>query len=132
MQAVNNTPNHFQDNRVEWLLEDPTRTHLAAYRQAGVVAFLFGRALPGTTCACDAAGDGITNPPPIDGNTRPSLSAADDGGFFQQQAMAYYAGGAMPLPVEATGEAPDITVDLRVAESVLRPGEVLRSRARIS
>ncbi|MDE3097711.1 MAG: hypothetical protein KGK07_17125, partial [Chloroflexota bacterium] len=58
---------------------------------------LFGRGADGATCACDAAGDGITNPAPINGNTGVSLSADDDGGFFRQKAAAYYAAGAMPL-----------------------------------
>jgi hypothetical protein len=63
-----------------------------------VVAFLFGGGAAGTTCACDAAKDGVTNPPPIDGNTRPSLSADDDGGFFRAKARAYYRRGALRLP----------------------------------
>jgi hypothetical protein len=97
MRAVNDTWGHYQDNRVEWLLDDPTRTHLDAYRRAGVVAFLFGPGAPGTTCACDATGDGVTNPVPINGNVGLSLSAADDGGFFRWKASDYYAPGAMPL-----------------------------------
>jgi hypothetical protein len=97
MRAVNNTWQHFQDNRVEWFLDDPGRAHLAEYVQAGVVAFLFGRGADGNTCACDAGGDGVTNPWPINGNTRASLSADDDGGFFRERAAAYYAAGAMPL-----------------------------------
>jgi len=31
---------HYQDNRVEWLLDDPSRAHLNEYLQAGVIAFL--------------------------------------------------------------------------------------------
>ena len=48
MLAENNTTGHYQDNRPEWLLNEPARSHLAAYRDAGVVAFLFGggRAAP--------------------------------------------------------------------------------------
>jgi len=42
-------------------------------------------------------GDGLTNPAPINGNTLVSLSADDDGGFFDQKAGAYYSAGAMPL-----------------------------------
>ena len=98
MRAMNNTWDHYQDNRVEWLLDDATRQHLQAYVDAGVVAFLFGRGADGATCACDAAGDGVTNPGPINGNNGTSVSADDDGGFFRQKAAAYYAGGAIPLP----------------------------------
>ena len=67
MRAMDNTRGHYQDNRVQTLL-DPSRTELRRYRDAGIVALLFGHAVPGATCACDATGDGVTNPAPIDGN----------------------------------------------------------------
>ena len=98
MRAENNTWDHYQDNKVQWLLDDSTRAHLQAYVAAGVVAFLFGRGADGTSCACDAAGDGVTNPAPINGNNSVSLSADDDGGFFHEMASAYYQTGAIPLP----------------------------------
>ena len=98
MQAMNNTWNHYQDNKVEWLLDEPARSHLDAYAKAGVIALLFGRGADGATCPCDANGDGVTNPAPINGNTRASLSADDDGGFFKDRANAYLRSGAMPLP----------------------------------
>jgi len=98
MRAVNNTWNHYQDNRVEWLLDEPARTHLAEYVDAGVIGFLFGRGTDGATCACDANQDGVTNPAAINGNTTPSYTAEDDGGFFHNRAAAYYASGAMALP----------------------------------
>lgn len=96
MRAENNTWNHYQDNRVQWLLGgDSGRSHLRAYAKAGVVAFLFGRGADGPTCACDAAGDGITNPAPINGNTQRSYSADDDGGYFRKRAKAYYKRGPL-------------------------------------
>ena len=98
MRAQNNTPGHYQDNRVEWLLDDPGRAHLGEYVDAGVVAFLFGGGAGGVTCPCDQVGDGLTDPPPINGNDRPSLSADDDGGYFTERAAAYYADGSLPLP----------------------------------
>jgi hypothetical protein len=98
MRAMDNTWDHYQDNKVEWLFDDPGRATLSAYARAGVIAFLFGRGADGATCACDAARDGITNPAPIGGNTRGSLSADDDGGYFAERAASYYASGAMPLP----------------------------------
>jgi hypothetical protein len=98
MRAMNNTWDHFQDNRVEWLLDDASRSHLRAYARAGVVALLFGRGADGATCACDAARDGVTNPAPIGANARVSLSADDDGGFFADRAGAYYRRGALGLP----------------------------------
>jgi hypothetical protein len=99
MRALDNTWNHFQDNRVEWLLDDGlSRAHLRAYARAGVIAFLFGRGADGATCACDAAKDGVTNPEPVNGNARASLSADDDGGYFEERSRAYYREGALPLP----------------------------------
>ena len=98
MRAMDNTWDHYQDNRVEWFLDDPSRAHLKAFADAGVIALLFGRGADGATCACDAAHDGVTDPPPIDGNNGGSLNADDDGGFFRQKAAAYYAAGAMRLP----------------------------------
>ena len=98
MAAMNDTWGHYQDNRVQWLLGTGARAHLKAYVNAGYVGFLFGGGADGTTCACDAQHDGITNPAPIGGNTRPSLSADDDGGYFRAQVKAYYRAGALKLP----------------------------------
>jgi hypothetical protein len=98
MRAMNNTWNHYQDNRVEWFLDEPARTHLRDYANAGVIALMFGRGADGTTCACDANNDGVTNPAPINGNTGDSLNADDDGGFFRQKSGQYYTTGAYPLP----------------------------------
>ncbi len=97
MLAENNTWDHFQDTHVEYFLDDPSRQNIASYIQSGVVAILFGRGADGTTCNCDAAKDGITNPPAINGNSGTSLSADDDGGFFDQQLGIYYAQGAVSL-----------------------------------
>ncbi len=105
MTAQNNTWNHYQDNHVEWFLDNPGRAHLQAYLDAGVIALLFGRGADGTTCNCDANNDGITNPAPINGNTRQSISADDDGGFFREKARQYYTAGAMTLP-SGTGTPP--------------------------
>ena len=133
MRAGNNTWGHYQDNRPEWLLDEPACTHLAAYRDAGVVAFLFGGGASGVTCACDGLSppDGITNPSPINGNAvvsqagapgsapvfmagaSPTLTtpyaADDDGGFFRWKAWQYYQTGAMALPGAGTPEQPAIT-----------------------
>ena len=109
MRALDNTWDHYQDNHVEWLLDDPGRGHLTDYANTGVVAVIFGRGADGATCACDAANDGITNPSPINGNTQTSLSADDDGGFFRAKAAAYYAAGALglgPVPSPTPTAAP--------------------------
>jgi hypothetical protein len=98
MRAENNSWNHYQDNRVQWLLGGSGRSHLRDYARAGVVAFLFGRGADGPTCACDAARDGVTNPAPINGNTRRSYSADDDGGYFRVQAKNYYRHKPLSIP----------------------------------
>ena len=135
MRAQNNTTGHYQDNRPEWLLDDPTRSHLAAYRDAGVVAFLFGGGASGTTCACNGQNDGVTNPSPINGNvlaselsaagstpvqvtrgTTPTLvtpyAADDDGGFFRWRAWQYYQDGPISLP--GTVAPPEAPTNLRI------------------
>ncbi|MDX6489944.1 MAG: hypothetical protein QOD43_189 [Gaiellaceae bacterium] len=86
MRAMNDTWGHFQDNHVQWALG--SRRHLRSLARAGVIALLFGGGADGTTCACDGRHDGVTNPAPINGNTRGSLSADDDGGYFRARARA--------------------------------------------
>ena len=88
---------------MQWLLGSGSRAHLRAYVAAGFVGFLFGRGADGATCACDAAGDGVTNPPPIDGDTQTSVSADDDGGYFKRQSAAYYRAGAVAPPSARAG-----------------------------
>jgi hypothetical protein len=121
MRALNNTTGHYQDNRPEWLLDEPARTHLTAYRDAGVVAFLFGGGAGGTTCACNGQNDGVTNPAAINGNSyvsvlgtaSPSFSAStlttpyaadDDGGFFRWKAWQYYQ--TLPITLSSPPSAP--------------------------
>ncbi len=134
MRAQNNTTGHYQDNRPEWLLDEPARTHLTAFRNAGVVAFLFGGGASGVTCTCDGQKDGVTNPSPINGNDLASEAAAagsapvqvmrgstptlvtpyaadDDGGFFRWKAWAYYQTGPMPL---STATPPSAPTNLRI------------------
>lgn len=97
LRSMDNTWNHFQDNRVEWLLGERGDEHRAAYAASGVIALLFGRGADGATDASDAAADGITNPPPIGANVTTARSADDDGGLFRQLAAAYYRQGALAL-----------------------------------
>jgi hypothetical protein len=136
MRAQNNTWGHYQDNRPEWLLDEPARTHLTAYRDAGVVAFLFGGGASGVSCACDAQGDGVSNPAPIGTNTNASelvaagtapsqvmrgttptlvspYAADDDGGFFRWKAWQYYQTGALSV---TTSSPPAPPTNLRVVQ----------------
>lgn len=70
----NNTPNHYQDNRVQWLLGPGSRARLRTYVDAGFAGFLFGA----------GAGDQTT--------------ADTDGGYFKSRARAYYKAGVLHLP----------------------------------
>ncbi|HEY6506405.1 MAG TPA: hypothetical protein VIY56_00245 [Vicinamibacterales bacterium] len=136
MRSQNNTNGHYQDNRPEWLLDESARTHLTAYRDAGVVAFFFGGGASGTTCACNARNDGVTNPAAINGNvlaseaapagsvpmqvtrgTTPTLvtpyASDDDGGFFRWRAWRYYQDGAMTL-TPGSGVQPSAPAGVRI------------------
>jgi hypothetical protein len=70
---LDNTPGHYRDNRVQWWLSDPADGHLAADRDAGVIALLFGGGAGGTT------------------------SIDTDGGYFVQRVKAYASGGELSL-----------------------------------
>jgi hypothetical protein len=98
MRAMDNTWNHYQDNRVQWLLDDPSGAHLDAYAAAGVIGLLFGRGADGATDIADSAEDGLTNPQPINGNVQTSYSADDDGGYFRMLAARYYGESVLALP----------------------------------
>ncbi len=97
MRATNDTWGHYADNRPEWFLSDITDGHLASWRDDGVTGLLFGGGASGTTCACDATGDGVTNPAASGTHTRASLSADDDGGYLRDRVAAYYAAGGLAL-----------------------------------
>ena len=96
-RTLDNSDGHYQDNRVEWLLGEESRKHLAAYADAGVIALLFGRGAHLQTSPADYAGDGVTNPEPINGNTAIATSTDDDGGYFRVMAAEYYAAGPLAL-----------------------------------
>lgn len=136
MRAQNNTDGHYQDNRTEWLFDEAARTHLATYRDAGVVAFLFGGGASGTTCACNGKNDGVTNPAAINGNTMASelapagtapsqvmrsgvptlvtpFAADDDGGYFKWRVHRYYQDGPMTF---SSGPLPSAPTNLRIVQ----------------
>jgi len=80
--VVNNTPFHYKDNKVQWLLGPGSAPHLRAFVRAGGVALLFGGGQTQDTDAGAASGDGHP----------------DDGGYFDVRARAYYGAGALALP----------------------------------
>jgi hypothetical protein len=48
---LDDTWQHYRDNRVQWWLDDPSREHLRAMRAAGVIGLLYGGGADGTTGA---------------------------------------------------------------------------------
>lgn len=83
-RAVDETPYHWSDSWVDWLIGDDRFSGLRALRDAGVIGVDFGVADGSDeTCPCDAAHDGVTN-----GSRRgmPSTSADDDGGYLAARA----------------------------------------------
>jgi hypothetical protein len=98
MRSENNTNYHYQDNREEyWLNNYPNNQAVADLAQAGVIGLLFGAGAGGPTQNYDAAGDGITNPAPINGNNRTATYSDDDGGLLRLNVGNYYRSGATPL-----------------------------------
>jgi hypothetical protein len=98
MAAMNNSNYHYQDNREQyWLQNYPNNQAISQLAQAGVIGLLFGAGNGGTTQNYDAAGDGVTNPGPINGNTRTSSYSDDDGGLLRMNVGNYYKSGATPL-----------------------------------
>jgi hypothetical protein len=98
MKTSNNTNFHYQDNREQyWLSNYPNNQAVSELVQAGVVGLLFGAGNGGTTQNYDAAGDGITNPAPINGNSRVSAYPDDDGGLLRLNVGNYYRSGGVPL-----------------------------------
>ncbi|HUF83066.1 MAG TPA: hypothetical protein VMQ81_00590 [Acidimicrobiia bacterium] len=95
--SVNNTDDHYQDNRAEYFFG-----HIGDLVNAGVVALLFGRGNDGSTAQTDDHNDGVTNPAAVcttDGRSdgqhtctsQVATVADDDGGYLRQAAARYYA-----------------------------------------
>lgn len=93
-RTMDNSPNHYQDNRVEYLF-----SHIDELQSSGIVGLLFGKTTPTATHPSDAAGDGVTNPAPMctrDGsssgeicNDHASVYPDDDGGYLRIVAKQY-------------------------------------------
>ena len=100
--AMNNTRGHYQDEKVEYLLEPANRDHLERYIQVGTIAALFGDGQGEQTHFADRENDGVNNPGPITGITgirtsRRATHTDDDGGYFRSLVQQYYQQGPVPL-----------------------------------
>jgi hypothetical protein len=103
-RTEDNTDGHWQDNRPEYFLNPATgREHLAEWANLGVIGILWGAGAEGQSRYYDAANDGITNPPPINGNDTVSVYPDDDGGYLRLQLSNYY---SLPLPLPGAGDGP--------------------------
>jgi hypothetical protein len=91
MLSCNNTQGHYQDNRVQYFLDAAYgQRNISDWAKSGVIGLLFGRGDGNTTTNTDDRGDGITNPPAINGNTGRAIYSDDDGGYFRLRAAAYF------------------------------------------
>jgi hypothetical protein len=96
-RAIDDTPYHWRDSWVQWLIGTDTFAGLRALRDAGAIGIQFGVAHDeAETCPCDAAQDGITN-----GAERGtvSTSADDDGGYLAARMAALRRAGGLALAV---------------------------------
>jgi hypothetical protein len=98
-RTMNNTDGHWQDNRPEYFLNPGSgRAHLAEWANLGAVGILWGAGTGDQSHYHDYHNDGITNPPPINGNTAVSSHPDDDGGYLRLRLTDYYASTPLPLP----------------------------------
>jgi hypothetical protein len=96
-RTLNNTANHWQDNRVQYYLGQDTNQKLQELVASGIIGLLYGAGDTQTTTNYDSAKDGITNPNPINGNNQTALYSDDDGGYLRLRGQAYYNRGSLPL-----------------------------------
>ncbi len=96
-RSVNNTYRHYQDNRVQYYLNDSSHQHLRDLANAGIIGLLFGAGDGNTTSYDDGNGDGVTNPAPINGNNLVSQYSDDDGGNLRLTSKSFYQSGGLPL-----------------------------------
>ena len=97
MKTCGNVYGHYQDNRVEYWLDDTPHAALVTFANAGGVAIIWGSPQGGCTHYDDDMGDGVTN---AGIGATVSTSTDDDGGYFRSKAYLYYhPAGANPGPV---------------------------------
>jgi hypothetical protein len=121
-RSQNNTAGHWQDNRTEYFLNSTNgRQHIQAWANLGVLGIFWGAGQGDQTHYDDSAGDGITNPAPINGNNAVAQYADDDGGYIRLQTDAYYSQGPVYLP-GSTPPTPTATPVCGVAFTDVPPG----------
>jgi hypothetical protein len=98
-RSENNSGGHWQDNRPEYFL-NPTNglAHIQQWADYGFLGMMFGAGVGSQSHYYDLNDDGITNPPPINGNDQMALYPDDDGGYVRLRAGTYLAGTPVPLP----------------------------------
>jgi len=100
--TMNNTDGHYQDNRAEYFLANPS-----SLQAAGIQAVLFGAGNAGQTTYTDAKGDGITNNNGIPTsdllgscnacNSHVSSYSDDDGGYLRIFVGQFYSPPPPPI-----------------------------------
>lgn len=97
MKTLGNVYGHYQDNRVEYWLDDVAHANLQTFANAGGAAIVWGAPQDGCTHYDDAMGDGVTN---SGVGATISTSGDDDGGYFRSKAYLYYhPAGGDPGPI---------------------------------
>ncbi|WCT10718.1 hypothetical protein [Mucilaginibacter jinjuensis] len=88
-QTCNNTDGHYKDNIAEYFMQpvltSGSMTKITQYKQAGVIAFLFGQGISSCTSYMDNKADGLTG--------GANETADDDGGYLRKAVKAYYLNG---------------------------------------
>ncbi len=96
-RSVKNTAHHWQDNRVQYYLGQDNNQKLQELAATGLIGLLYGAGDYQTTSYDDSAGDGVTNPTPINGNNLATTYTDDDGGYLRLRGAAYYNRGTLAL-----------------------------------
>ncbi|WP_183094760.1 hypothetical protein [Nocardioides stalactiti] len=93
--TMDDSPYHYRDSWVEWLLGSDDFAGLVALRDAGAIGIVFGVDIEPSsmTCPCDAAEDGVTN----GGRGNEATSPDDDGGYLAERLQYYSTTGGVPL-----------------------------------
>ena len=109
-RTENNSDGHYQDNRPEYFLNPGSgRAHMSQWANWGVVGIWWGAGAGSQSHYYDHHRDGVTNPPPINGNVEVSVYPDDDGGYLRLRSSAYYSQGPLPLPSGGPAPTPTAT-----------------------